>query len=114
VDLLIVNEGEYADLVSHLGRADLGINHLIVTKGSKGAIYYGDGAPFDCPAIKVEAIDTTGAGDTYLGYVLAGLDGGMTMQDAMERAAVAAAIQVTRLGASEAIPTADEVADASF
>ena len=114
VDLLIVNEGEYADLVSHLGRVDLGINHLIVTKGSKGATYYGEGEPFECPAAKVEAVDTTGAGDTYLGYVLAGLDGGMTMQDAMERAALAAAIQVTRLGASEAIPTADEVADTSF
>lgn len=109
VDLLIVNEGEFNDLVSHLKTDRLNIDHLIITKGSKGADYIGIDGAFHCPAIKVEAIDTTGAGDTYLGYVLAGLDQGMTIQDAMIRAGQAASIQVTRLGASQAIPYAQEL-----
>ena len=49
-------------------------------------------------AAKVKAVDTTG-GDTYLGYVLAGLDKGLPVRAAMHLAAKASAIQVTRPGA---------------
>jgi ribokinase len=87
----------------------LGVPHLIITSGAKGADYCGDHGSFHVPAPKVEPVDTTGAGDTYLGYVLAGIDAGQTMQDAMHDAAQAAALQVARHGASAAIPRRDEI-----
>ena len=114
VDLLIVNEGEYQDLKSHLGHGDFGLDHLIITKGGDGAFYQGVDGEFEIAAHKVDAFDTTGAGDTYLGYVLAGLDQGMDVKSAMEMASTAAAIQVTRLGASAAIPKKTEVLNTVF
>ena len=114
VDLLIVNEGEYQDLKSHLGHGDFGLDHLIITKGGDGAFYKGLDGEFEIAAHKVGAVDTTGAGDTYLGYVLAGLDQGMDVKAAMEMASTAAAIQVTRLGASAAIPKKSEVLSTVF
>ena len=114
VDLLIVNEGEYQDLKSHLGHGDFGLDHLIITKGGDGALYQGLDGEFEIAAHKVDAVDTTGAGDTYLGYVLAGLDQGMDVKAAMEMASTAAAIQVTRLGASAAIPKKSEVLNTVF
>lgn len=111
VDLLIVNHIEAAALTAHQGcSADaLGVPHFIITSGAKGADYCGDHGSFHVPAPKVEPVDTTGAGDTYLGYVLAGIDAGQTMQDAMHDAAQAAALQVARHGASAAIPRRDEI-----
>ena len=114
VDLLIVNEGEHDDLKNHLGGGNFGLDHLIITKGGDGAIYQGVDGEFAMPAHAVEAVDTTGAGDTYLGYVLAGLDQGMGVKAAMELASKAAAIQVTRLGASAAIPSKTEVENTVF
>lgn len=110
-DLLVVNEGEAASLSAHLGKdkSELGVPHLIITRGADGAEYCGDDGTFHIPAPNVQAVNTTGAGDTYLGYLLASLDAGMDMQSAMRRAASAAAIQVTRAGAADAIPLADEV-----
>ena len=114
VDLLIVNEGEYQDLKSHLGHGDFGLDHLIITKGGDGALYQGLDGEFEIAAHKVDAVDTTGAGDTYLGYVLAGLDQGMDVKAAMEMASTAAAIHVTRLGASAASPKKSEVLNTVF
>jgi ribokinase len=103
VDLLVVNEIEARALADHLGAA-VDTPHLIITKGAGGADYIHDGKTRHTPAVPADAVDTTGAGDTYLGYVLAGLDQGMEMGDAMGLAAKAAALQVSRPGASEAIP----------
>ncbi|MEO1456099.1 MAG: PfkB family carbohydrate kinase, partial [Pseudomonadota bacterium] len=60
-------------------------------------------------AFAVTAEDTTGAGDCFLGYALAGFDAGLAAEVALRRAAAAAAIAVTRPGAAEAIPSAAEV-----
>ena len=112
VDLLVVNHIEAEALEAFTGAplTALDIAHVIVTRGAKGASYLGQqDAPFDEPAHPVEAVDTTGAGDTYLGYVLAGLDEGVTVRAAMHQAAKASALQVTRLGASAAIPTRAEL-----
>lgn len=102
VNVLIVNEIEAIALGDAIEANPP--DHLVITKGSAGASYRGLEGAFDVPAPKVDAVDTTGAGDTYLGYVLAGLDSGMGIKPALERASKAAAIQVTRLGASPAIP----------
>jgi len=111
VDLLIVNAVEAEALSAHCGSPlkDLGIRHLIVTLGGEGARYTGTEGEFEVPAIPVKAVDTTGAGDTYLGYVLAGIDNGESIAEAMKTASHAAAVQVTRPGASAAIPFREEL-----
>lgn len=111
VDLLSVNEGEAAALRASLPEAALAGCDLLVTHGSRGAAYIGPERTVRVAAFAVDPVDTTGAGDTFLGYALAGLDGGMTVEAALRRAAAAAALQVTRAGAAEAIPPAREVAD---
>lgn len=110
-DLLVVNAGEAASLSAHLNKPQdaLGVPHLVVTLGADGAEYYGAQGHFHVPAPKVTALNTTGAGDTYLGYLLAGIDAGLDMEPAMHRAAAAAAIQVTRAGAADAIPLLNDV-----
>ena len=111
VDLLIVNAVEAEALSTHEGKSpeELNLPHLIITLGKDGSRYIGEDGEFMVPARKVKAVDTTGAGDTYLGYVLAMLDGGASMREAMELASKASALQVTRPGASAAIPTRAEI-----
>ena len=83
---------------------------LILTLGSAGALGREPGeAAFFVPAVKVKAVDTTGAGDTFAGYVAAALDAGERLEPAMLRAARASAISVTREGAAPSIPTRAEV-----
>jgi ribokinase len=66
----------------------------------------------DFAAPRVEAVDATGAGDTFAGYLLAGLDRGLPMAQAIGQAQVAAALMVTRPGTADAIPDLKDVQDA--
>jgi len=113
VDLLVVNEVEAAQLSRALGVvADkLPVPEVLITKGADGAEYRAGAASISVAAFEVEPVDTTGAGDTYLGFFVAGLDAGLDVKGAMTFAAAAAAIQVTRQGTAEAIPKLDEVKD---
>ena len=61
------------------------------------------------PAFAVKAVDTTGAGDCFIGTLAAALDQGLERSAAMRLASAAAAIQVTRPGTAAAIPTREEV-----
>ncbi|MBK0400267.1 ribokinase [Limibaculum sp. M0105] len=107
-DLLMVNEGEAISLAAHLGRAPQGVA-ILVTLGARGARHIGPDGRTETPAIPVTPVDTTGAGDCFCGYFLAGLDAGLPVSRALRRAAAAAAICVTRPGAADAIPTGSEV-----
>lgn len=107
-DLLSVNAVEEAQLMEDLTEAALSGVDRLVTHGARGAVYQG-AQRVEVPAFKVDPVDTTGAGDTFLGFALAGLDRGAPVADALRRASAAAAIQVTRPGAAEAIPTGAEV-----
>ena len=112
LDLLAVNEGEAAALAAHLGTTPdaLPVPSLLVTMGARGAVWRaGFGAPVTVDAFEAEVVDTTGAGDTFLGYALAGLDAGLTVGEALRRASAAAAICVSRPGAADAIPTRADV-----
>lgn len=111
VDLLVVNEIEAADIQAALSKSpeEWGVPHLIITRGAEGADYFGKEGQFHQAAQKVKAVDTTGAGDTYLGYLLGRLSCGDTMKQAMALAASAAAIQVTRMGTAEAIVSLSEL-----
>ena len=120
VDYLIPNEIEAAMLagVSPQG-ADakalaaalqkLGSDNVIITLGSKGvhaALYGGD---FTFPAEVVQAVDTTAAGDTFIGGFVAGLASGMDEAEAIQQGQRAAAWSVTKPGAQTSIPHLHEL-----
>ena len=120
VDYLIPNEIEAAMLagVSPEG-ADakalaaalqkLGSDNVIITLGSKGvhaALYGGD---FTFPAEVVQAVDTTAAGDTFIGGFVAGLASGMDEAEAIQQGQRAAAWSVTKPGAQTSIPHLHEL-----
>jgi ribokinase len=83
---------------------------LIVTLGGEGArAATADGHLLSVPALPVKPIDTVGAGDTFCGYLAAGLDAGLDLETAMRRAAIAGSLACTKPGAQPAIPQAAEV-----
>jgi len=113
LDFLILNEVEARQLTDALGKTpkELGVRDVIITLGSKGAEWFqtetNTHKTFE--AHGVDAVDTTGAGDTFTGYVLAGLDRGQPMEQAIRLANRAAAIMVTRKGTADVIPDLSEV-----
>ena len=111
VDLLMVNAIEAAALMQATGGDEnsLGVDHLVITRGSAGVSYSGIAGQFSHPAFGVDVVDTTGAGDCFSGYFLAALDKGGDVPAALNLASAAAALQVTRHGAATAIPGLDEV-----
>ena len=86
-----------------------GIKSVIITTGSKGALYRQNGVEGVIPAMAVQAVDTTAAGDTFNGYLAVALSKGKNIRDAIQIANKAAAISVTRLGAQPSIPFAEEL-----
>ena len=113
LEFLILNAVEAEQLQKATGKtpADLGLTDVIVTLGADGADWYGAAGHQHFDAIKVDPVDTTGAGDTFTGYVLAGLDRGMPMAQAIGQAMRAAALMVTRHGTADVIPDLSEVQD---
>ncbi len=111
VDLLVLNEVEAAQLSASFN-ADpdhLPVAETLITYGAEKAVLLGQDGRIEMPSFPVEPVDTTGAGDTYIGYFVAQLDCGSTRPEAMKLAAAAAAIQVTRPGTADAIPGLDDV-----
>ncbi|ANP37121.1 ribokinase [Phaeobacter gallaeciensis] len=115
LDLLFLNAVEARQLQDATGNPPeaLGVEDVIVTLGAEGARHFHGttGAVQDIPALPVTPVDTTGAGDTFTGYVLSGLDRGMPMAQAMAQASRAAALMVTRHGTADVIPDLKEVQD---
>ncbi|WP_291728307.1 ribokinase [Leisingera sp. F5] len=118
LDFLILNEVEAGQLKEASGKSpdELGIKDVVITLGAKGARHIDGetGDVLDVPALPVTPVDTTGAGDTFTGYVLSGLDQGLPMAKAMLLAAQAAALMVTRHGTADVIPELKEVQAAHF
>jgi ribokinase len=114
--MLIANESEFALLAGEgeleAKMAEWARRHeqtVIVTLGPEGALAATANGSIAVPALKVDPIDTVGAGDTFCGYLAAGLDAGMPLEPAMHRAAAAASLACTQKGAQPAIPRADAV-----
>lgn len=117
--ILVANETEFALLCNgeteplEALMRDWAAKHgqtVIVTLGGEGArAATADGRFISVPALKVTPIDTVGAGDTFVGYLAAGLDAGLALEAAMRRAAVAASLACTKPGAQPAIPQAADV-----
>ncbi len=113
VTTLVLNAVEAEQLCAALGQTldAIDVPELLVTRGADGAEWRArTGKRAFAPALKVTPVDTTGAGDTFAGYFAAGRDKGLSPQDALDWAAAAAALKVTRHGTADAIPTAAEVA----
>ena len=86
-----------------------GVKVVIITLGSKGALLYtGDEAKL-IPSPKVEAIDTTAAGDVFNGAIAVAISEGLELEKAVEFACKAAAISVTRMGAQASAPYWKEI-----
>lgn len=84
-------------------------SHIIMTVGAEGAYYRYKNETLFQPAYKVNAVDTVGAGDTFMGYFTYGLSQSLQPQQCLQLAAKASSITVTRVGAADSIPTIDEV-----
>ncbi|WP_324012978.1 ribokinase [Microbacterium sp. JZ37] len=116
VDILVPNESEAlalsgaSDVETAARRLSEQASTVIVTRGSAGALIARGGEIVAAvPAHEVEAVDTTGAGDTFVGVLVAWLTRGEPLEAAVEAATAAAAIAVTRPGAAPAMPTREEI-----
>jgi ribokinase len=103
VDLLIMNSVEASQLARKPSC------RMIVTRGKDGVDLIECDARLHVPAVPAKAVDTTGAGDCFAGYLAAGLDQGMEMVDAIHLGVAAAALQIQRHGTASAVPTRQEV-----
>jgi ribokinase len=123
VDIIAPNESEAAAItgLSVVGRPDAlavarhlvadGARAALVTLGGDGALYCDASNALHCPALPVRAIDTTAAGDAYIGALAAALATHRSLPDSLGFASAAAGLAVTRLGAQPSLGTRDEVAD---
>ena len=115
VHTLVVNEVEAVQLSGeeNIERAldvlRTKCDNVVLTLGGDGVRYVGEAGDFAVAARNVEVVDTTAAGDTFIGYYLASLAAGVAVEQALIRATKAAAITVTRMGAVSSIPVASEV-----
>ncbi|MBN3789395.1 ribokinase [Burkholderia sp. Ac-20353] len=121
VDYLVVNESEAASLTgiavdddaSAVRAADAlrakGVGNVLVTLGARGVCWRGDAGCGRRRAEAVVAVDTTAAGDTFVGGFAAARASGASMDDAIDFGQRAAAVSVTRHGAQTSIPTREEV-----
>lgn len=121
VDILVVNETE-AQALTGLSRVDVsnaaeaavllarrGPREVIVTLGEHGVVWHGPLGARSLPALPVHAVDTTAAGDTFIGALAALRVEGRSMDEALVHAVKAAALCVTRRGAQASIPSRSEV-----
>ncbi|MDD3221435.1 MAG: ribokinase [Clostridia bacterium] len=123
LDYLIVNETEcefYTDIaVNDIEAAKTGlkklkekkVKNIIVTLGDKGSVYNMGGEIIYEPARKVKAVDSTAAGDTFIGAVAVALLEGRNIGEAVAFGTKASSIVVTRVGAQTSIPSRKEVED---
>ncbi len=118
IDILIVNELEAEGLAGIKGSFEEVLDHLtkqyadtdiVMTVGEAGAYYGRNEKREHVPITKTKAVDTTAAGDTFLGYYLASRISGYEVRQSMERASKASSITVSRSGAMDSIPMVKEI-----
>ncbi len=115
-DLIVANEYEIVELaggVEPIAAAYLLARpgrDVLVTLGAAGVVYVQAGAPaLSVPAFPVEVVDTTAAGDTFVGAFSVARAEGLDLADALRWASAAAALAVQRLGASASMPRRAEI-----
>jgi ribokinase len=110
-DFLILNEKEAGtigvDPIRLAGRLRRG---LVITRGGAGALaFLVDGSRVAVPALRIEPVDTTGAGDTFVGVFAAALDARSSLEVALRRASAAAGLACLVQGAQTAMPNAEAI-----
>lgn len=121
LDILTPNKNE-AGMISGIDVVDIasasqaarvicekGVKNVVVTMGSLGAVICNSDICMVVPALEVETVDTTAAGDVFNGALAVSLSEGKTLVEAVQFACEAAALSVTRLGAQSSIPTRHEL-----
>ncbi len=88
-----------------------GVEKVIITLGSQGAFVLTKDEKASVPSFKVDAVDTTAAGDTFCGSFAVALVEGKSLKEALKFASAAAAISVTRMGAQPSAPKREEIED---
>ena len=125
VDIIVVNEVEAGQLARSARMvesysqaldaaavvASYGIRTVIVTLGRLGAVMYDDGDTIAVEPPPVEAVDTTGAGDAFMGALSVGVSSGWTMERSFDFAVRASAIATTRPGTQDALPSIHDIVD---
>lgn len=121
LDLVVVNEGECemmtgiypADATSARAAADKlkesGVGCVAITLGARGSMVFCGNETIESVPPKTRAIDTTCAGDTYIGAMVAGYARGLSLADSVALATKASAMATTKVGAQQSIPTLAEV-----
>lgn len=121
IDILVLNEtetlvvgealgigsGDPEDVGRQLAAAHGGT--VVVTLGGAGAVLWSGDRHLRAPALPVDVVDTTAAGDSFIGYMVAALDGGADLETALRRGTAAGSLCCARYGAQTGIPTAGEV-----
>jgi ribokinase len=115
LDVLLVNQVELATLSNHTGTIAQCLERIatptvVVTLGHHGCCARSHGEFFLQPAFAVTPVDTTAAGDTFCGVLVAALSQGNNMGQSLRLASAAGALACTRWGAQTSIPRDDEVA----
>lgn len=105
---ICVSDLESADKAAKVFK-DKGVQNVVITLGSRGVYVNEDGKSEIVPAYKVNAIDTTGAGDAFNGGLLTALSEGKTIGEAARFANALAAISVQRIGTTPSMPTRAEI-----
>lgn len=105
---ICVSNLESADKAAKVFK-DKGVQNVVITLGSRGVYVNEDGKSEIVPAYKVNAIDTTGAGDAFNGGLLTALSEGKTIGEAARFANALAAISVQRIGTTPSMPTRAEI-----
>ncbi len=121
VNILVLNEVEagFVSLIPVANESDaekaaqklvgMGVEKVVITLGKQGAFVMTRNEKVSVPAFRVEAVDTTAAGDTFCGGLAVALVEGKPLEDALRFASAAAAISVTRMGAQPSAPTRREI-----
>jgi len=121
IDILVINQTESKIITScypntfddcpsiYLKLRNLGLKTLIITLGKKGSAILSENGSFFIEGIKMNTIDSTGAGDAYIGALAYGLSCDYSLQAAAELANKVSALTVTSTGAQESMPTLEQV-----
>ena len=118
VSMLVVNEIEGAGLAGMDGSAEEVLetlvkaypsSEIVLTAGSQGAFYGYRDIREKGDIVECEVVDTTGAGDTFIGYFLAARERGLSVKASLQAACKASSIAISRPGAMAAVPVKEEV-----
>ena len=124
VDILVLNEHEALTLCQHFSLTAVAPGDqaaelaekldatVIITLGPAGVVAMHEGALHQAAALSVTPVDTTGAGDCFVGVLAAGLDAGLSFEEALARAAVAGSLACTIVGAMPSFPSHDQIEQA--